>query len=104
MKNNMENEMQTRKIVINTCFGGFSLSDKALAMFADRAGLVLSQIFPWEIDRADPELVHVVEMLGKDANGSHARLKVVEIPADVAWKIEEHDGVEHIAEVHRTWW
>ena len=56
-----------------------------------------------EMKRDDPLLVQVVEELGDAANGQYARLRVVEIPADVEWTIEEYDGYEHIAEEHRTW-
>lgn len=56
-----------------------------------------------EISRDDEALVQVVEEMGESANGDHASLKVVEIPDDVKWQIEEYDGTEHIAEVHRTW-
>jgi len=27
----------------------------------------------------------------------------VEIPDDVKWHIHEYDGLEHVAEDHRTW-
>ena len=54
-------------------------------------------------DRSDPDLVAVVEKLRKRANGDHAQLEVVEIPDDVEWQIEEYDGIEHVAEKHRTW-
>ena len=53
--------------------------------------------------RDDPDLVAVVEELGNLANGLHADLKVVEIPDGVVWKIANYDGLEHVAEVHRTW-
>lgn len=53
--------------------------------------------------RNDPLLVQVVEELGDKANGGHAELAVVEIPDEVQWTVEEYDGWEHIAEVHRTW-
>ena len=56
-----------------------------------------------DIARDDPYLVQVVEELGERANGRHANLKVVEIPADVDWQIEEYDGSEWVAEKHRTW-
>lgn len=56
-----------------------------------------------DIERDDPDLVAVVEELGDRANGNHAKLRVVEIPADVAWEIDEYDGLERVAEVHRTW-
>lgn len=55
------------------------------------------------IKRDDKVLIQVVEELGREANGSHAKLKIVEIPDDVEWQIEEYDGSEHIAEKHRTW-
>jgi len=56
-----------------------------------------------EIKRDDPILVQVVEKLGKEANGSCANLKIVEIPNNVEWEIEEYDGQEWVAEKHRTW-
>lgn len=55
------------------------------------------------IPRNDPHLVQVVEELGREANNQFAKLKVVEIPDDVDFQIEDYDGSEHIAEVHRTW-
>lgn len=54
-------------------------------------------------DRADPDLIKVVEELGKKANGACANLQIVEIPDGVEWVVEEYDGNEHIAESHRTW-
>ena len=64
----------------------------------------IEQVFnPRDIARDDPYLVRVVNELGDNASGRHAELKVVEIPADVDWLIEEYDGLEWISEVHRTW-
>ena len=53
--------------------------------------------------RTDPTMIQVVEELGAKANGRFAELKIVEIPDGMAYIIEEYDGMEHIAEVHRTW-
>ena len=56
-----------------------------------------------DLARDDPDLVAVVEELGNQADGRHAELKVVDIPDDVNWYIEEYDGCEWVAERHRTW-
>lgn len=56
-----------------------------------------------EFERDDPVLVQVVEELGSKASGRHASLKIVDIPDDVKWHIHEYDGLEHVAEDHRTW-
>jgi len=57
-----------------------------------------------DVARDDPYLAQVVRELGPElASGRYAELKVVEIPADVDWEIEEYDGAEWIAEKHRTW-
>ena len=56
-----------------------------------------------DIERDDPALVQTVEELGVKANGRHAELSVVQIPDDVEYSIEEYDGYEHVAELHRTW-
>ena len=89
------------KVVINTQYGGFSLSPKAVQRLAELQGRPCYDSRPE--DRADPLLVQVVEELGSEANGAHASLAVVEIPDDVDYIIEEYDGKEWIAEAHRTW-
>ena len=57
----------------------------------------------WDMERNDPALVATVRELGEEANDEYARLKVVEIPDDVNWYIEEYDGMETIHEKHRSW-
>lgn len=134
------------KIVINDCYGGFSISPIALEKYAERKGIEKLYWFTWwdsdtherseprqverpevrsfptvlaytidnpdehtksfssrDFKRDDPDLVAVVEELGSTANGAYAELKVVEIPDDVDWCIEEYDGREWVAEKHRTW-
>ena len=88
------------KVVINRCYGGFGLSEKAyeyLDIPWDGYGYICNE------DRTNPKLVECVEKLGEDANGTFAELKVVEIPDDVEWTIEEHDGLEWVSEKHRVW-
>lgn len=91
------------KIVINTDFGGFSLSDKAETMYKAAKGIADADFYYWEIARDDPTLIEIVETLGTEAEGKYANLKIVEVPDDVEWHIYEYDGLEHIAENHRTW-
>ena len=133
------------KIVINTCFGGFGISDAAFERYLDLKGitwykgessigssdyynvpveqyealyelckskpvgpgrfeevndLYLSQ---YDIERNDPILVQVVQELGKESWGFSAELKIVEVPDDIGWEINDYDGLESIHEVHRSW-
>lgn len=53
--------------------------------------------------RTDPDLIAVIEEMGEDANGTGSFIKIVEIPDDVDWEIDEYDGREWIAEKHRRW-
>lgn len=54
-------------------------------------------------NRSHPLLIRVVEELGDAANGRFAVLRIVEIPNNVEWEIDEYDGNEHVAEKHRIW-
>ena len=110
------------KIVINSCHGGFGLSDESIELYAKykglglrkeekRPGSILSSDYylddGWfnyrEIERSDLALVRVVQELGEKSNGFCASLKLVDIPNNVEWQIEEYDGAEWVAEKHRTW-
>jgi hypothetical protein len=128
------------KIIINRCYGGYGLSEKAVMMYAKLKGLTLytevdgyfpnyytipvdqykkmekavknrdyrelnkySFYPPGDIDRSDPLLVQVVEELGKEANGNFAELKIIDIPDDLEYEIDEYDGIETIREGHRSW-
>ena len=101
------------KIVINDDYGGFGLSKMAIESYASRKGLTLgkwNQTYGYyddfmdrDIPRNDKDLVEIVESLGNLANGFCASLRIVEIPDGVEWHISEYDGIEHVAENHRTW-
>ncbi len=105
MYNNQQSTMNTEEIeiVINVCYGGFSLSDMAMNKYISIKNLEKYQIREEDIKRDDKDLVKIVKQLGSDAYGTYAELKIVKIPADVDWMIEEYDGKEYIAEKHRTW-
>ena len=81
------------KIVINKCFGGFSVSDDAVR----RLGLKSRYS---GIERTNPHLVALVEEDAEKTSGSYAELEVVEIP-DIAtdWELDEYDGYESITYV-----
>ena len=112
-------------IVINTKHGGFGLSKEARLLYLERAGIAYTLISgpdrhteslygpqvevngnTWhddDIARDDPILVDVIRQLGRQADGSHAMRKIVEVPAGVKWNVAEYDGLEWVEEVHRTW-
>ena len=93
-----------QRIVINTKHGGFCLSEQASRLFAQRTGIAYNDLWTdRDIARDDPVLVAIVRELGADANGNYADLKIVEVPYGVEWHIEEYDGMEWVAEKHRTW-
>lgn len=91
------------KLVINRCYGGFSLSEKAIALCVERGADIDPNRRGYDAKRDDPIVIGVVEELGAEANGAYASLEVVEIPDDVDWEIEEYDGSEWVSEAHRTW-
>jgi hypothetical protein len=89
------------KVVINACHGGFGLSEKALKMY--RAQVNNPDVDYYDIDRDDPVLVRLVEELGDEVNTRYSELKIVEIPDGIEWTVCEYDGLEWVAEAHRTW-
>lgn len=100
------------KVVINTCFGGFSISKRAAEFMAARGNAIAKAELAEDgefygenddYDRTDPDLVAAVEALGSEAGGSCAELSVVEIPDGIEWEIDDYDGNEFISECHRTW-
>lgn len=108
--------MSTTKIVINCCYGGFSLSDEAIRMFLNRKNIQFEEHEDrfgvsfnepgkedWSlyetihnVKRFDADLAYVVETLGERANGGYAKLTVEEIPTGTFYRINEYDGFESI--------
>jgi hypothetical protein len=99
------------KIVINICFGGFSFSTDFKTFFDipidsrrpsnESLGLPEDDYISW---RAHPKLITALEAFGLEkASGVLSRLKIVEIPDDVIWEIENYDGSEVVREVSRVW-
>jgi hypothetical protein len=107
------------KIVINDCYGGFSLSNEAAREYLRRTGRTWTEkpvrlggrtfenmlIFEvvgeghWSdrsLERTDPTLVAIVEEWGKRANGDCANLTVETVPVGTHYRIGEYDGSEWI--------
>jgi len=91
------------KVVINKCHGGFGLSKEAENKYKELAGITNPNFYDRSIARDDEHLIAVVELLGSAADSRYSELKIVDIPEDVDWYIEEYDGLEWVAEKHRTW-
>lgn len=53
--------------------------------------------------RSHNDLIEIVEKLGKKSWGEFAELKIIEVPDDVDWIVDEYDGRETVEEVHRSW-
>ncbi len=140
------------KVVINACYGGFSLSPEAtlelwkrggpvvatpVAEYYGKSGNAAAGLESWRMYLANPalrrslahttvfspdetlvlyagrcdgdsiranaDLVKLVDEMGEAANGACAKLKIVEVPDDADWEIDEYDGFERVAEKHRSW-
>lgn len=88
------------KVVINRCYGGFGLSEKALSMYNKISGKDVK--YAGDIERDCPFLVTIVETMGGEVNTRFSDLKVVEIPDGTKWYVGEYDGIEWVAE-GATW-
>lgn len=114
-----------RYVAINRVHGGFSLSRPAELEYLERTGTkyefesrgsrdddnrygayIKVNGHYWtsrDIDRDDPVMISIIQELGSEASGDYADIKLVKIPGDVDWEIDEYDGLEWVAEKHRTW-
>lgn len=85
------------KIVINTDYGGFGLSETAQRRYLELIGKDPEKWmnYRWHnLDRTDKALVQVVEELGDEANDLISDLEVVELDPGTQYKIVSSDGKE----------
>ena len=108
------------KIVYNSCYGGFSLSDEAVELYLTLRNMPLTkEVYSSTyslyyvggdyfssslISRTDPYLVQVVEVLGERANGKFADLKIVEVPEGCLYRINKYDGNESVMTIEDYDW
>ena len=81
------------------CRGNAAAENK----YRELAGITDPDFYSRSIPRDDEHLIAVVELMGHKANGEYAELKIVDVPDEVNWYIEEYDGREWVAERHQTW-
>ena len=83
------------KIVINDCFGGFSLTDD----MRNTLGLVTNFPMDEELRRNDPKLIQLVEDYIKSGENTSqcTHYKIVEIPDKATdFAVNEYDGLESV--------
>lgn len=106
------------KVVLNKCYGGFKLSQKAINWFLKHnlfTNLIheYEEIEPlfdgkyyieaWLIPRHHPALINCVEALKEDASSDYSNLEVVEFEGDL-YRIKEYDGWESIETPNNIHW
>jgi hypothetical protein len=93
------------KIVYNACYGGFGLSKEAIARYWEIRGETKpDDWYVYEVNRADPILVQVVEELGEAAADGCARLAIRELAPGTQYRIDEYDGMESVMTVDDYEW
>jgi hypothetical protein len=109
--------MDVVKIAINRDYGHFEISDEAYSFIAKHKGWQHAcddydhnywvgggdYLYASDLDRNDPILIQCIETLGESVNSIYSDIKIVEVPSDVDWYVDDYDGVEWVAERHRTW-
>lgn len=85
------------KVVINRCYGGFSLSIEFMEAYPQFEEYDHSW-YDEKDKRTDPNFISALESFGLEkANGHCANLKIVELSNNTTdWEIDEYDGSESI--------
>lgn len=98
----------TVKIMFNNCFGGFSLSDQAVAMYKAKKGIPDHEALAYasdEFPRHDEDMIAIVEALGPEASGQCSEIRIAKIPAKFLsyYYISEYDGSESVSVDHKQY-
>jgi hypothetical protein len=97
-----------KEIVLNTAYGGFRPSHEVQTLYLEATKHIprsKNWYFATDVERDDPVLIQIIRTVGlENAGGPFTKLKIIEIPDDVLeWDVADYDGVEWVAERHRTW-
>lgn len=87
------------KVVYNTCYGGFGLSELALRWLMNHGFNGDAYL----IERHNPLLVQCVEELGDEANAEYSELAIAKISGN-KYIIENYDGSETVLEPDDIMW
>jgi len=91
--------MEYKNVVINTCFGGFGISDEGKSVLEKR-GVILDRWDDEEKLRTNKDLINLIKEGKINMNGDCASLSVVRIPKEYYdsgfWRLNEYDGAESI--------
>lgn len=78
------------KIIVNNGYGGFGISNEALAKYNIPDGM-----YNYEL-RIHPKLIAAIEQ-GEDISSPYCALEVVEIPKGATdYMVQEYDGLETV--------
>ena len=87
------------EVLINTCYGGWSISKKAKKIYESRKQTEIDFWFEHSIKiRTDPLLIEIFKELGDEFNGKHSNIEIEKISKkyDGYFYIHEYDGTETI--------
>jgi len=85
-----------KKVAINANYSGFCLSRLANEKLVEW-GFPIPKGKKWPLSRRqEPLLIKVIEELGEKANGPYSRLKIVEVPDNIGYTIEQDGGKEWV--------
>ena len=82
------------KVVYNSSFGGYGLSEEAIKLYNEKSGRNVE--YDFDIERHDPILVAVVEELGDEVNDVFSELTIIDIPEGYDYTIDDYDGFETV--------
>ena len=85
------------KVLYNTCYGGFNLSDEFVKEFEKRHPEKKLESW-WGKQRSDPDVIALFEEMGTEkSSGYCSKIEIEEIPDDVEYHIREYDGMEGVS-------
>lgn len=85
--------MESYKVLYNTRFGGFHLSDKFCKLFQDQYAETLNAYIPyWSKQRSDPRIVDLFEQ----RRTRETDIGIEKIPKGCEYMISEYDGKEKV--------